>query len=83
MNLEDLAREQDVYNIFLQLAKIPSPSLKEDKVSDKIIELLKEEISEERIVNQLVTKYENDRDTLTTFVHQVVNTLRNAGLLME
>ncbi len=40
MNLEELRKQDTVIDYFIQLAEIPSPSLKEDNVSNKIIELL-------------------------------------------
>lgn len=40
MNLEELKSKDRVINYFIQLAEIPSPSLKEEKVANKIIEIL-------------------------------------------
>ncbi len=41
MDLNLLKREHKLIDIFCELVKIPSPSLKEDKVAQKIIEILK------------------------------------------
>ncbi len=38
--LEEIKKEDSVLDLFIELAKIPSPSLKEDNVSSKIIEIL-------------------------------------------
>lgn len=40
-NLEDLRKENDVLDIFCNLVSIPSPSLKEDKVIDWILDFCK------------------------------------------
>ena len=40
MNLQTLQQTHSVLNIFVELAKIPSPSLKEEKVREKILEFL-------------------------------------------
>lgn len=40
MGLEKLKKENKVIDYFIQLAEIPSPSLKEEKVANKIIEIL-------------------------------------------
>ena len=41
MNLIDLRKENEVLNIFCELAQIPSPSLKEEKVAEWIIDFCK------------------------------------------
>ena len=41
MNLVDLRKENEVLDIFCELAQIPSPSLKEEKVAEWIIEFCK------------------------------------------
>ena len=40
MKIEELKQKHEIYDIFLQLVQIPSPSLHEENVSDKILELL-------------------------------------------
>ena len=40
MEIENLRKENKLIDLFCTLAKIPSPSGQEDKVSDKIIEIL-------------------------------------------
>lgn len=40
MDLEEIKNKDNVIKYFVQLAQIPSPSLKEDKVADKIIKIL-------------------------------------------
>ena len=49
----------------------------------EILELLKEETSEEAIVSSLANKYENDRATLMSYVLKAIENLRNYGLLTE
>ncbi len=41
MNIQELKSKYSLIKTFIDLAEIPSPSLKEDKVADKIIEILK------------------------------------------
>lgn len=42
MNINTLRKEHNLINTFCELAQIPSPSLKEELVADKIIEILRE-----------------------------------------
>ncbi len=42
MNIETLRKEHKLLDIFCELAKIPSPSLQEGKVSRRILEYLEE-----------------------------------------
>ena len=41
MNLNDLRKENEVLDIFCELAQIPSPSLKEEKVIEWIFDFCK------------------------------------------
>jgi di/tripeptidase len=41
-NINDLRNQYKLINLFCTLAQIPSPSLHEEKVSDKILEIFKE-----------------------------------------
>jgi di/tripeptidase len=41
MSIDKLKKDYELINIFCTLVKIASPSLKEDKVADKIINILK------------------------------------------
>ena len=47
----------------------------------EIVELLKNEVTEEQIVEYLEKKYENDRDSLQRNVRKVVNVLRTAKVI--
>ncbi len=49
----------------------------------EIFELLETETTEERIVETLRTKYDNDSASLERFVRTVVNSLRKANLLEQ
>jgi len=40
MSITELRKQDSVIDYFIQLAEIPSPSLKEDKVANKIVEIL-------------------------------------------
>lgn len=40
MNLEELKSTHRLIDLFIELAEIPSPSLKEEKLSDKILEIM-------------------------------------------
>jgi di/tripeptidase len=42
MILEELTKSYNLINLFVELCKIPSPSLKEDKVSQRILKIFKE-----------------------------------------
>ena len=49
----------------------------------EILEMLKEDITEQQIVERLAEKYGNDWATLTKWVKKVIETLREAKLLEE
>jgi len=49
----------------------------------EIIDLLKEETTEDAVISALAAKYENDRATLAGYVRNVLDSLRSAGLLDE
>ena len=49
----------------------------------EIINLLKDDTTEEKIVQQLAKKYENDKEELARFVHKSIEVLREQGLILE
>jgi len=49
----------------------------------EIVELLKTASSEAAIADALAAKYENGRDHLLSYVHTVLNTLRDCGLVED
>lgn len=49
----------------------------------EIFEMLMNGMSEEDIVNKLQTKYENDRNSLETYVKGVIGKLIKAGVIEE
>ena len=49
----------------------------------EICDLLTNDTNEEAILSFLSEKYENDAESLKKYVHVVVDTLRNNGLLEE
>ncbi len=57
--------------------------LKLNKEGLELYELLKKETTEESIVETLAAKYENDRDSLISYVHNFIETLRNSGMIEE
>lgn len=57
--------------------------LKLNKEALEIVELLRAETTEEQIINTLAGKYENDRQTLSDYVQQVIAVLRNTGLVED
>ena len=57
--------------------------LKINKEGQEILELLKEETTEEQIVNTLAAKYQNDRTVLIEYVRNTIDSLRGAGLITE
>ena len=49
----------------------------------EIINLLKDDTTEEKIVQQLAKKYENDEEELTKFVHKSIEVLREQRLIID
>lgn len=56
--------------------------LKMNKAGQEIIEMLGNEITENQIVDKLAQKYDNDRELLETYVHEVVEYLQKADLII-
>ena len=57
--------------------------VKLNKSGHEIMEMLKEDISIDEIVEKLASKYENDKDELKDDVVHIVNILKNAGIIEE
>ncbi len=57
--------------------------LKMNTEGKEIMDLLKEETTEGKIIDYLTSKYENDRNEITAFVRRTIHTLYEAGLLSE
>lgn len=57
--------------------------LKINKEGQEILDLLKEETTEEAIVFTLSNKYENDHKELERYVHIAIERLTSAGLLTQ
>ncbi len=57
--------------------------LKMNESGKEIIELLQEETTEEKILDYLDSKYENNREELAANVKEVIAKLREAGLITE
>ena len=57
--------------------------LKLNKEGLEILELLKDNMTEEEILKRLSDKYNNDRDTLITYIRKVTSLLKNADLIEE
>ena len=57
--------------------------LKLNKEGLEILELLKDNMTEEEILKRLSDKYNNDKDTLITYIRKVTSLLKNADLIEE
>ena len=57
--------------------------LKLNKEGREILNLLENEITEEKIVDTLALQYENTRDVLAGYVHKTIDVLRSDGLIDE
>ena len=64
-------------------AKDCSGVFKLNKTGREIFELLKEDTSEEAIVDILTARYENDKETITDYVRQVIKTLCENGVIED
>ena len=52
-----------------------------NNVAGKIIEFLKEDISEEELINKMLEVYDVDPDTLKKDVNNIVSQLKNANIV--
>lgn len=57
--------------------------VKLNQSGNEIMELLKEDTTEENIINILASRYENNRKEIKEHVHLVLNKLRDAGIIEE
>jgi uncharacterized alkaline shock family protein YloU len=57
--------------------------VKLNRAGQEIFSLLKNDTTEEKIVDALAAKYENSRENLAAYVRQMLETLRSDGLLAE
>lgn len=57
--------------------------LKLNKEGAEILEMLKDDISEETIINNLAIKYDNDYESLSQLVHTFIETLKTHDLIAE
>lgn len=57
--------------------------IRNNATADAIFELLMEETTEEAVVSAMYQKYDADRERIAADVHQMVERLRQAGLLLE
>ena len=48
----------------------------------EILELLKDETSEEKVVDSLSQKYENNRDSLAEYVREMIEKMNHLGVLI-
>lgn len=49
----------------------------------EIINLLKDDTTKDNIIEKLLKKYENDRETIDLWVNRTINVLIDAGLIDE
>lgn len=52
-----------------------------NNVAGKIVEFLKEDISEEELINKMLEVYDVDPDTLKKDVNNIVSQLKNANIV--
>ena len=57
--------------------------LKLNREGKEILELLKDETTEEAVVDALAARYENKREELAGYVHSAIRVFRENGLLEE
>ena len=57
--------------------------LKLNKAGAEILNMLNKNVSEEGIIDNLTEKYENDRDTISSYVKNFINILRKKQLIIE
>ena len=57
--------------------------LKVNKEAHEIVKLLEEKENESGIIDSLSSRYENDVETLSQYVHRIIETLRKSGLFEE
>ena len=57
--------------------------IKLNKSGLEIAELLKEQTTEEGIIEALAAKYDNSREALTSYVQKVLNVFRDAGAIED
>ena len=55
--------------------------IRANESGNKIIQLLTEGMDEEDVVNSLSKEYDNDRETLTGYVHLVINVMKHNNLI--
>ena len=57
--------------------------LKMNNSGKEIIDLLKEDTTEEKILNHLMSKYDNNKDDLLANIREIIDILRKAELITE
>ena len=64
-------------------ARVIHGVLKMNDTGKEIVDLLKEETTEERIVERMLSKHTYDSEKMILAVKSIIETLKNAGLLTE
>ena len=54
-----------------------------NKEGIEILELLKEDVTEEAILSELKSKYDNESSELLTYIRKVIGILRESNALIE
>ena len=57
--------------------------LKMNKSGKEIISLLKDDTTEEKILEHLAAKYENSKEEMSANIKETIKTLREAGLIAD
>ena len=66
-----------------EAGKVFRGMIRNNATADTLLELLMEETTEEAVVEAMYQKYDADRERIAADVHQVIQHLRQAGLLQE
>ncbi len=85
MKLKDtyITHESDGEQILLDTSSSFAGLIRSNKTAAFIVECLKEETTEEKIVEAMFEKYDAPRDVLGKDVSEVIEKLRKAGALEE
>lgn len=66
-----------------EAANVVRGVLKMNNSGKVIIDLLKEDTTEEKILNHLMSKYDNNKDDLLANIQEIIDILKKADLITE
>ena len=70
-------------NMMIDVSGNFSGLVKANSTANYIINLLQNDITEEQIINEMLSKYEVSQDELSKDVKEIIESLRNIGALDE